>query len=253
MTTIWAIADLHLALSCPEKEMSVFGKSWENYTQRIQENWQRVVKNDDLVLIAGDISWAMRLEEALIDLEWIDRLPGKKLISRGNHDYWWTSLTKMNKVMPSSLHALAHSSFTWNDVSICATRLWDTPEFSFDDYILKTPNPRQSAKKEEEIDSAKIYERELGRLEIALKSLDSAARLRIAMVHYPPIGPLLQPSRASQLLEKYGVSICVFGHLHNVDLTKPLFVKQPHQEGTIDYLLTSADYLNFTPKKVVSG
>ncbi len=203
------------------------------------------MRPDDLVLVAGDISWAMAIEEAVPDLEWIHQLPGTKLILRGNHDYWWTSLSKVEKILPPSLHVIQNNSFLWKDVAIGGSRLWDTPEYSFSKYIQYTENPR--AKKlvapEDPREAEKVFARELGRLEMSLKSMSSKAKTRIAMTHYAPIGAELGDSRASAILEKYEIDICVFGHLHNVKQDIPLFGEH---RGT-KYFLTAADYLGFKP------
>lgn len=247
---IWALADLHLALGVPEKSMDTFGGSWINYTQKIEENWRHLVAPDDLVLIAGDISWAMHMEEAAIDLEWIHRLPGTKVIIRGNHDYWWTSVSKIEKILPSSIHLIQNNTFLWKDIAIGGSRLWDTPEYSFRQYINYTENPREKKinQPEDPGEAEKIFVRELGRLEMSLKAMNPKARVRIAMTHYAPIGADLQDSRASAILEKYHVNICVFGHLHNVKTDAKLFGE--HRE--IKYLLTSADYLDFKPLLLIS-
>lgn len=247
--TIWALADLHLAFSVPSKTMDVFGPQWENYAQRIEENWRRLVAPADLVLLPGDISWAMRPEEARIDLEWIHRLPGTKVMLRGNHDYWWTSLSKIQQVLPSSIHLVQNNAFNWGDVSIAGSRLWDTSEYAFSKYIQFQENPRAkqlTERDDNKEESERIFQRELGRLELSLKCLPKNAKLRIAMTHYPPISADLKDSRVSRLLEKYGVNICVFGHLHNVDNTLPMF----GEKNGIHYYLTSADYLRFVPLKI---
>src|ERR1700690_1967274 len=114
---IWAIADLHLAFGTPEKSMEVFGEPWITYTDKIKKNWLELISSEDLVLIHGDISWAMRPEEARIDLEWIHQLPGTKVILRGNHDYWWTSLRQIEKILPPPLHLIQNKAFQWKHVS----------------------------------------------------------------------------------------------------------------------------------------
>lgn len=246
--SIFAIADLHLALSIPDKTMEVFGEPWKNYINLIEEGWKSKISPKDLVLIPGDISWAKNLEQALIDLSWIDALPGTKLLLRGNHDYWWQSIGKIREILPSSIHALQNNSFNWENVSIAGARLWDTDEFSYENWIDYVKNDR--IKKEEESENPeeqeKIFLRELGRLELSLKELNQKASIKIAMTHYPPIGPDLKPSRVSCLLEKFGITHCVFGHLHNVKRDIPLFEKK----GAIEYILVAADYLRFQPKLI---
>lgn len=249
--TVWALSDLHLAFGAPSKTMEDFGPSWENYAQRIEAHWKEKVAPEDLVLIPGDISWAMRLEEALIDLQWIDALPGTKVILRGNHDYWWSSASKLAKVMPPSIHFIHNNVFNWNGISIGGSRLWDTPEYRFSDFIEFRENPKARIKTPEEYarekeEEEKIFLRELERLKLSLSQLDKNAKIKIAMVHYPPIGADLTPSRASQILEDFKIDYCVFGHLHNVRSGTLPF----GEARGVKYLFTSCDYLNFIPLEV---
>lgn len=248
MPTIWAIADLHLSFGVPDKEMSVFGPQWANHAQQIETHWRACISQDDLVLIAGDISWALHIEEARPDLEWVGQLPGTKVLLRGNHDYWWQSLSKIKPVLPPSCHLIQNNSYTWNDVSIGGTRLWDTAEYGFRDYIDYQDNPRAKplTQKDDSQDVERIFQRELGRLETSLRALDKKAEKRMIMTHYPPISAELKDSRVSGLLEKYKVDVCVFGHLHNVKKDRAMF-------GTyhgVQYYLTAADYLDFKPLKI---
>lgn len=246
--SIFAIADLHLAISVPEKTMEFFGDAWKSYNERLQSHWNELVKPEDLVLIAGDISWAKTLDQAVIDLKWLDQLPGTKLLLKGNHDYWWQSVNQLRKVLPQSIHVLQNDVFNWKNISIGGARLWDTDEFDFEDYVAYVDNPRinkmQDAENPEE--QEKIFLRELGRLEMSLKQLKPDAELKIAMTHYPPIGPKMEPSRASQILENYGINLCVFGHLHSLKKGIPLF----GEKNGIRYIFTAADYLEFKPIKI---
>lgn len=245
--TIWAIADLHLAVSVPAKNMAFFGPLWERYMEKIEKNWRSLVKDGDLVLIAGDISWAMNLEEAASDLKWIDALPGTKVVIKGNHDYWWSSMSKMAKVMPSSIYPLHNTAFNWNGVTIGGARLWDTPEYSFHAYVHFQENRRAAKKVEKKEEDEKIFARELERLKLSLKQLDPHAKTRIAMTHYPPISADLLPSRASTILEEFKIDYCLFGHLHNLKKEKSLF----GEVRGVRYLLTACDYLDFTPIRVI--
>ena len=247
--TIWAIADLHLSFGVPDKKMDVFGDNWKDHPDKIRENWLRLVAPEDLVLLPGDISWALHAEEAKPDLEWIHALPGTKAMLKGNHDYWWGSLGKAEKIMPPSIHLIQNNAFKWNDVGICGTRLWDTPEFTYDSYIdyFETPAMKALYHKDQQLDDKKIFSRELQRLELSLKALPRNVQTRIAMTHYPPVGPELQHTQTAALLEKYQVQACVFGHVHNVRQgALPL--------GTLNgvrYLFAAADYINFCPVKVL--
>ncbi len=247
---IWAIADLHLSFGVPDKRMDVFGPSWEKWTEKLEANWRTNIQADDLVLLPGDISWAMHIEDAVPDLEWIHRLPGTKVMIRGNHDYWWSSLSKIEKVLPSSMHLIQNNAFNWKEATIGGARLWDTPEYSFSSSIEYQENVRAhtlTAVDTNVGEAEKIFQRELGRLELSLKCLSKTATKRIAMTHYPPIGADLKPSKASEILEKYRVDICVFGHLHNVRKRSLPF----GQKDRVAYHLVSADYLEFMPLCIV--
>jgi hypothetical protein len=243
---IWAIADLHLSFGAPDKSMEVFGDAWTNYTNRIQENWTKTVRPEDLVLIAGDITWAMKLEDAMKDLEWIDHLPGTKVLLKGNHDYWWPSNKKLAQTLPPSIHFINNNTYTIHDVTIGGSRLWDTQEYSFADDIHFTANPLAKEKTLDPDEVERIYQRELERLRLSLTQLDPHASCRIAMTHYPPISSNLKPTRASKILEAFNINISIFGHLHNVKKDRNLFGKK----NGILYLYTAADYLSFQPMLV---
>jgi predicted phosphohydrolase len=247
--TIWALSDLHLSLSVPAKTMEVFGPDWIGYHEKIEKHWRNTVGADDLVLVPGDISWAMTLEQAATDLSFIDALPGQKLIIKGNHDYWWDSSSKMRKALPPSIHFLHNDTFDFHDVSIAGARLWDTKEYDFRHYIEMKDNPKASVnpqpvdlQKQEE-----LFERELTRLKASLAKLNSQAKTRIAITHYPPIGADLSPSRASKLLEEHKINICVFGHLHSVRKDSLPF----GTKNGIRYIFASCDYINCTPLRVL--
>lgn len=245
---IWAIADLHLSFGVPDKKMDVFGPEWKDHAEKIELAWKESISPQDLILIPGDISWAMRPEEARPDLEWIGQLPGTKVFLKGNHDYWWGSLSKVKQILPSSCHVIQNNSFNWQDVSIAGTRLWDVPGLNFADVIDFKENNRAKAltafDQSEELE--KVYQRELGRLEMSLQTLNPQAKLKIAMTHYPPIGLDLQDSEVSKLLEKYQIQVCVFGHLHSLKPGLSLF----GSHNGIQYVLASCDYLNFKPIKI---
>ncbi len=247
--SIFALADLHLAISTPEKTMEAFGPRWNNYMERMKEHWKSIVTIDDLVLLPGDLSWAMRPEEAKIDLEWIHALPGEKLLIRGNHDYWWASKAKLAKFLPPHMHCLHTNAFTWHDVTIGGCRLWDTPEYSFESFMEPSLPPLGEKKIKDASEAEhneKIFARELERLRLSLSQLDPKAKLRIAMTHYPPIGADLRPSRTSIILEEFHIDICVFGHLHNVKFNALPFGKA----RGVQYFFTACDYLQCSPLKI---
>lgn len=249
MTSVWAIADLHLSFGVPNKSMELFGPLWANHEKKIEEAWRALIKPEDLILIAGDISWAMHLEEVLVDLEWIHSLPGTKVMIKGNHDFWWASKAKMAKIAPPSIHFIYNDHFDWNEITIGGTRLWDSSEYSFQNYIQIQENPRAQNKQPapDQVSDEKIFTRELERLKLSLKQLNPKAKYRIAMTHYPPISADLRPSATSAILEEFKIDYALFGHLHNLKKTQePLF-------GTargVAYFLTSCDYLNFIPQEL---
>lgn len=251
--SIWVIGDLHLSFGLKGKEMDIFGPKWTRHHEKIEKNWDTLIKGDDLVLIPGDISWAMHLEEAIPDLEWIDKRPGTKVMIRGNHDFWWSSASKIRKVLPPSIHIISNDAFLWRDVAIGGTRLWDSSEYGFmsviefqegkkglDEFL----QPLDEKKKEE---NEKVFQRELMRLEMSLNAMEKQAKLKIAMTHYPPIGLELKDSRASQIFEKAKIQHVLFGHLHNIKEGLKLF----GEKNGVHYHLTSCDYLNFVPLKIV--
>lgn len=242
--TVWAIADLHLAFATPDKSMEFFEGQWIDYTNKIEKSWKELIQPEDLVLLAGDISWAMKLQDAKTDLEWIDKLPGTKVMIKGNHDYWWDSISQLRKNLPPSIHAVQNDVFKWKDIEIGGVRLWDTPEYNYSSFVAFKPNPRAKEKTVSNDEAEKVFVRDLSRLEMSLKEMKGDKR--IAMIHYPPIGPNLEPSRTSKILEKYKINQCVFGHIH---LVEPGKVKLGKARG-VEYHLTAADYLNFVPKKI---
>jgi hypothetical protein len=246
---IFALSDLHLSFGVPGKSMDVFGSVWKDHPEKIEKYWKELILPEDLVLLAGDLSWAMRMEDVLADFAWLDALPGTKLIIKGNHDYWWSSLNKVKKALPPSIHAIQNDVFIWNNVAIGGARLWDSSEYSFNPYIDFQENlyeNKEKAEKTEDFDSEKIFTRELERLTLSLSKMPKDAIIKIVMTHYPPIGANLEPSKVSKILEHFGINICVFGHLHNVKKLSLPFGEKDH----IQYYLTSCDYLHFKPLKI---
>lgn len=226
---LYAIGDLHLSLSV-DKPMDIFGEAWVRHEEKIKESWLSQVKEEDTVLMPGDISWATGFDEAMMDLKWIDGLPGRKILLRGNHDYWWTSLKKMKEAFPE-LEFLQNNYFEIGDYIICGTRGWICPNNqNFDDH------------------DEKIYSRELIRLKL---SLDSAKKVKgkkiIVMTHYPPTNDQFEPSGFTEIYETYGVSKVLYGHLH----TEVSF--KSGLQGTIggvEYQLVSSDYVKFQLQKI---
>lgn len=233
MSSIWAIADLHLHLQNPEKSMDRFGPIWENHAEKIAHEWASKVKKDDLVLLGGDLSWAGKLDKAKADLDFIGALAGNKLIIEGNHDYWWSSFRKMKEAMHPSMHILTEEPFLFEGIYIVGTRLWDGPEFSF------YPQWIEPLSAEEKEKNNRIFAKEMARLERSLQKVPKNAPI-IAMTHYPPIGPDWKGRAIHEMYRNYGVKVALFGHLHfNQGDLLPTFGMF---EG-IFYQLISFDYL----------
>ena len=241
--SIWALSDLHLAISNSSKDMAVFGPDWKDYMEKIKDHWLSTIKPEDLVLIPGDICWAMTLEGAKADLDWIDKLPGTKLILKGNHDYWWASNAKMKAALPPSIHFIHNNVFNWNGVTIGGSRLWDTKEYNFSSFVQYKENPREKKTAYDPAADEKIFQKELERLKLSLQGLDPKASLRIALTHYPPIGADLAPSSASKILEEFKIDVCIFGHLHSLKKGSLPF----GTKNGVRYVFASCDYLDFKP------
>ena len=227
---IFAIGDLHLP-GGQGKPMDVFGSHWDDHVSRIVAQWRQTVTANDLVLIPGDISWAMQFDQAKEDLSMIAELPGEKLLLRGNHDYWWSSIGKIRSWLPDTMHALQNDAFQWHDLMICGTRGWNFPT---------DLNPLDEA-------DAKIYHRELIRLEISLQKAAERQLPILAMLHYPPLLKDTLNTAFTKLLETYHVTQCCFGHLHDVGIFNA-FQGEHHQ---IAYHLVSCDAIGFSPKLIV--
>ena len=223
---VFAIGDLHLP-GGDMKPMDVFGPHWENHFERICESWRQLVSPEDVVLIPGDISWAMQLDAALCDLRRIGQRPGTILILRGNHDFWWSSLTQVRCNLPADMHAVQNDAYDAGAYVICGTRGWMIPG--------------QGASAQDE----KIYKREVLRLKMSLDAAKKMAGDRpiVAMMHYPPLLPEHKAGGTgfTQLLSAYGVSVCVYGHLHGHSVQRGV---RGLYEG-VQYHLASCDALDF--------
>ncbi len=230
MPHVYAIGDLHLSLSVPNKAMDVFGMRWKDHAERIKEAWTCIVKDDDLVLIPGDVSWAMYLSDAIADLRYLGELPGTKLLLRGNHDYWWQSVTKVRDALPENTFALQNDVFRFGDLYVCGTRGWTAPESS---------HFKENADR-------KLYERELIRLDLSLGKLKKGAKA-IGMLHYPPFSESGEKTAFAKRFEQAGVKAVVYGHLHGASLR---YAFSGEREG-IAYHCVSADGIDFVPKRIL--
>ena len=228
--SLFVMGDLHLCRSNPEKTMSIF-HGWENYQERIENNWLRLVGPEDTIVLAGDITWAMSLEGAKEDFRFIHSLPGKKIILKGNHDYWWTTKKKMEVFFEAngfdSLSILHNNHFKYEGYGICGTRGWvNMPGETADEKVLK---------------------REVIRLETSIKSALSEQLEPIVFMHYPPIFATNFNYDILEILYRYEIKKCYYGHIHGRS-GHELCVKNTY-DG-IDFHLISGDYLQFIPEKV---
>ena len=226
---LYAISDLHLSFST-EKPMDIFGEKWAKHDEKIKENWFKLIKEEDTILIAGDISWSMKADESLADLNWIDSLPGRKIISKGNHDYWWGSISKLNS-MYENTKFIQNNFFTYKEYAICGTRGW------------VCPNSEKFTEKDK-----KIYERELIRLKLSLDAAKKNGYTKfIVMLHYPPTNDKFEESGFVTIFKEYNVEKVIYGHLHGPALARVL----DGEYDRIGYIMTSSDYLNCCPKCIL--
>lgn len=222
---IYAIGDLHLSVLA-KKPMDIFS-GWEDHAQRIEENWRKKIRDDDVVVLDGDTSWGMTLPQALPDFRLLHRLPGKKIIIKGNHDYWWASVTKMKSVFAEngfdSLYILHNNSFSVNGVHICGSRGWMF----------------ESGERHDD----KLINREAMRIEASIRSVGDAPGERILFLHYPPLyaGQTLEPFL--DVMRRYGIKRCYYGHIHG---TGHKYAFEGVFQG-IRFTMISADYIGFDP------
>lgn len=227
---LYAIGDTHLSLG-GDKPMDVFGPGWADHVERLRRGFDQV-RPEDTVVLCGDLSWAMSLEGAREDFAFLDELPGKKLLLKGNHDYWWTTARKMEGFFQAcgfTSFALLHNNcHLYGEVALCGTRGWFYEEDRGEH-------------------SAKIFHRELLRLETSLKA--AGDREKLCFLHYPPLYQGYRCQEIIDLLERYGVSRCCYGHLHGG--SHRLAVSG--LRGGVEYRLVSADYLGFQPEKILDS
>jgi len=227
--SLYTIGDLHLSFGC-DKPMDIF-KGWDDYVQKIQENWQSTVKPEDTVVIVGDISWAMNLDEAKKDFEFIHNLNGTKIILRGNHDYWFVTKTKVDNYLKENgfdtIKILFNNAYEYSKYSICGTRGWVN-------------------EKSEQVDK-KVLNREAGRLRLSLEAGKKTGKEPIAFLHYPPVYYINECKEILDVLNEYAVKKCYYGHIHGAGFQYAIdgVYKQ------IKYRLVSCDYTQFRVVKVL--
>lgn len=259
MPRLFAIADPHLSFARP-KPMDRFGAAWSGHPEKLARAWRESVGENDVVLVAGDISWAMRAPEALPDLDFLASLPGEKIVGKGNHDYWWPDAAKKLRALERpGLRFLDKQPLLIGDYAIAGTRLWDFPECPWPippaaaepDKITEAPSaPEAEARpaRPGDPDPEVIRARELVRLRDRLSRLDPSARVRVCMLHYPPYGGDGVATRITDLMDEFAVDWCVFGHIHGAYPTPPPGARR--RLGRTEYVLASLDQIGFAPLRL---
>lgn len=227
--SLYAIADLHLSLSSG-KPMNIF-PGWDNHVERLEKNWQATVSPDDTVVVPGDISWAINFEEAKADFDFINRLNGHKVIMKGNHDYWWNSMAKMNRFLEENgfdtITIVHNNYYPYGEYGICGTRGW----------IKDTEEPAD----------AKVLAREAGRLEASIKAALADEKKPIVFLHYPPIFANDYNREILDVLFRYDIKTCYYGHLHG---NAHRYAVCGEVDG-INYQLIAGDFVQFCPKLIM--
>ena len=226
---VFVIGDLHLSLST-DKPMDIFG-GWDNYLEKLTANWQKNISKEDIVILAGDTSWGMSFKDSLEDFKYINNLPGQKYIIKGNHDYWWNTRSKIEKFFEendlNTLHILHNSSIETENFYICGTRGW----------LFENSQPHD----------AKISAREAGRLELSLQSCKNSEKEKVVVLHYPPVYCDEIMPEMIDVMKKYSVKRCFYGHLHGESIKKAT----NHEYLGIDFHLISSDSLSFCPLEII--
>lgn len=237
--SLYVIADLHLATADSSKSMEVFGKRWSNYIEKLNNNWRKIVTDNDTVVVPGDISWGLTAEDAKDDLLWLDSLPGKKILLKGNHDFWWSTLSKLRTFFDAndirSISLLNNNALEVEEYVIAGSRGW------FTDKSMQNV--------EENVDYDKIVNREAIRLEMSLADAERLSAERgkeiITFLHFPPVWSGFVCRPILEVLKRHKISRCYFGHIHG-SYSQP----QTFEFENIKFSMISADFLDFMPKIV---
>ena len=240
--SLYAISDLHLSINeNTGKSMEVFGSRWKDYVKKLERNWRAVINDDDVVVIPGDVSWAMTTDEAVPDFKFIESLPGKKIIGKGNHDFWWSTVTKMNAFFEEneikSVELLHNNAFETEDFIICGTRGWFNDE------------SQQNTVGGTAVDYQKIVNREKARL---IMSLEAGKKLQgesgkeiLVFMHFPPVYNEFTCRELIDVLKDHGIRSCFFGHIHG-----NYYMNRTTEFEGINFIMIASDYLNFAPMPI---
>ena len=239
--SIFVIADLHLDTVTNEKSMEVFGNRWQDYMQKIRSNWLRVVSDNDTVIIPGDISWALSTEDSIPDLKWIDSLPGKKYIMKGNHDFWWSTAAKLNRLFEengiTTISLLYNNAAEVENFIVAGSRGW---------FVDKSIQPAKSVNAEHE----KIVNREVIRLKLSLNEAkilqERTGKEILVFFHFPPVWGDFECPEILNVLKDYNITRCYFGHIHGCYSQGSVFKWE-----NIEFRMISADFIGFLPQIIV--
>jgi len=227
---LYAIGDLHLALSDTYKPMDIFS-GWEGYTEKLETSWRNMITDDDTVVLAGDTSWAMKLQNSYNDFAFVNSLPGKKIILKGNHDYWWATMAKMERWFKendfSTVSILFNNCYSYENYGICGTRGWVSIGGDTED--------------------EKVMLREVQRLEVSVKAALDQGLEPLVFMHYPPVYGASCNYDILDVLYRYGIKKCFYGHIHGYSQKNA--VTGVH-DG-VEYIMISSDFLKFSPYKVM--
>lgn len=230
--------------------MEIFGERWRDHGALIEAAWRASVATADVVCLPGDLSWALRLPEAAGELAWLGTLPGRKVLVKGNHDYWWDSIGKVRRALPEGVFALQNDAVHWDGATFGGARGWVDPSLDFRALGpgAQDPSPPGEGRLHGirgEDEDRRLYRRELERLETSLRAMDPGAALRVALLHFPPTSPALEPTPVTELLERYAIDAAVFGHLHGAGAER--FENPYGERNGVRYYLVSADFAHFAP------
>lgn len=224
--SLFVIGDLHLSLG-EDKPMDIFS-GWQDYVQRLEKNWEKIVTDNDTVVIAGDISWAMKLEQTYTDFKFIEDLPGKKIFLKGNHDYWWGTKNKIDNFLSANsldtISILFNNSYVCGEYAVCGTRGW----------FLENDKP----------EDIKVLNREVGRLITSIESALKTGKEPVVFLHYPPVYGGNECKEIMDVLRKYSIKKCYYGHIHGTQNMR--YATEGEYDG-IKFTLVSCDRVSFTP------
>ena len=227
---LFAIGDLHLSFGDQFKPMDIFS-GWEGYTEKLEANWRNTINDEDTVVLAGDTSWAMKLQNAYRDFEFVDSLPGRKIILKGNHDYWWSTMAKMERYFEENnfrtIDILFNNCYRYDSYGICGTRGW----FSTG----------------EDTEDERVMFREVQRLEVSIKDAQSKGLEPLVFMHYPPVYGSFCNYDILDVLYRYSIKKCYYGHIHGYSQKNAV----TGLHDGIEYTMISGDYLKFMPFKVM--